>query len=54
MVTLPSFGGRSLKASMWPSGVPVALTQSEAGVTLTLPLGSADSPDRVVLLTRRK
>src|SRR2546426_8023163 len=50
-LALPSLGGGRWKARMWPSGVPLAVTQSANGVTLTLPSGG-DTPDRIVALTK--
>jgi alpha-L-fucosidase len=50
VLALPTLGARVVRARMFPSGEPVEATQSEAGVTLTLPAGGADEPDRVVAL----
>jgi alpha-L-fucosidase len=50
-LALPPPGAGRWRARMWPGGAPVAVTQSEAGVTLTLPAGD-DSPDRIIVLTR--
>jgi len=51
VLSLPSLGTRVIAARMFATGERVAVTQSEAGVTLTLPTGGKDEPDRVVVLT---
>lgn len=53
VLALPSLGARVLGASMFATGERVAVTQSEAGVALTLPIGARppDDVDRVVVLT---
>ena len=51
VLALPSLGARVVAARMFATGERVAVTQSEAGVTLTLPTGGKDEPDRVVVLT---
>ena len=52
MLALPSLGVGRWKARMWPSGAAVQVTASRDGLTLTVPAGG-DSPDRIVVLTRR-
>jgi len=54
-LALPMLGARVVRAYMLRSGAPVDVVQSAAGVTLTLPGGGDDEPDRVVvaLLARR-
>ena len=51
VLALPSLGARVIAARMFATGERVAVTQSAAGVTLTLPTGGKDEPDRVVVLT---
>jgi alpha-L-fucosidase len=51
VLSLPSLGARVIAARMFATGERVAVAQSEAGVTLTLPTGGKDDPDRVVVLT---
>jgi alpha-L-fucosidase len=46
-LSLPSLGTRVVRASMLKNGERVEVTQTAAGVTLTLPAAS-DDPDRVV------
>ncbi len=50
-LALPSLGAGGWRASMWPGGALVAMTQSANGVTLTLAAGG-DAPDRIVALTK--
>jgi alpha-L-fucosidase len=54
VLALPPLGVRVTRASMLAGGAPVAVTQSEAGMTLTLPAGGTDEPDRVVVLVTRR
>jgi alpha-L-fucosidase len=49
-LALPSLNARIRGARMLVGGAAVPFTQSEAGVTLTLPPAAADEPDRVVVL----
>jgi hypothetical protein len=49
VLALPPIGARVRRARMLAGDAPVSFTQSEAGVTLTLP-GSSGEPDRVVVL----
>jgi alpha-L-fucosidase len=53
MLTLPDFGARVVRASMVSNGAPVAVAQSESGITLTLPALVPEEPDRVILLETR-
>ena len=55
LLALPPLGARVVRAHMLGSDVPVSVSQSDAGVTLTLPPGVDDEPDRVavLLLARR-
>ncbi len=50
LLSLPDVGGRIVKASMLGVGSAVPYTQTEGGVTLTLPPVPGDVPDRVVVL----
>jgi len=50
VLALPDFGARVLHAAMLGSQAPVAFTPTPAGVTLTLPVDSAATPDRIVVL----
>jgi alpha-L-fucosidase len=54
MLSLPSFGARVVKASMLIGDTPVPVTQTETGITLTLPSASTDDPDRVVVLVVKR
>jgi alpha-L-fucosidase len=49
-LALPSLGRRVLRAHMMAGNERVAVTRTAQGVTLTLPPGAVDAPDRVVLL----
>jgi alpha-L-fucosidase len=53
VLALPPLAAQVVTAKMLGTGAPVTVTQSAAGVTLTLPLppGGADDPDRVAALT---
>lgn len=51
VLSLPPLGARVIGARMFATGDRVVVTQSAAGVTLTLPAGGTDDPDRVVVLT---
>jgi len=48
-LALPALGGRVARATLLGGG-RVELTQTDAGVTLALPAGLRDEPDRVVIL----
>jgi alpha-L-fucosidase len=50
MLSLPDLGARVKTATMLRDGARVPVTQSESGVTLTLPTAEADEVDRVVVL----
>jgi alpha-L-fucosidase len=54
VLALPALNARVLRARMLAGGERVAVAQSEAGLTLTLPAGASDDPDRVVVLTLRR
>ena len=51
LVALPPLGAPVVRASMLSTGARVDVTPSGSGVTLTLPAGGEDEPDRVVVLT---
>ena len=51
LLALPPLGAPVVRASMLRSGGRVDVTPSGSGVTLTLPAGGEDEPDRVVVLT---
>src|SRR5919109_4792504 len=50
MLALPPLGARVVGARAMGTRETVGVAQSDAGVTLTLPAGSVDDPDRVVVL----
>jgi alpha-L-fucosidase len=50
VLALPDLGARVLHAAMLGSEAPVAFTPTPAGVTLTLPVDSTATPDRIVVL----
>jgi len=50
LLALPPLGGTVTAARMLATGDPVVFEQSESGVTLTLPPGGGDEPDRIVVL----
>jgi alpha-L-fucosidase len=50
VLAIPAFGARIRRATMLATGASVAVAQSEIGITLTLPPGAPDEPDRVVVL----
>jgi alpha-L-fucosidase len=54
VLSLPALNARLTRAHMLTGGARVDFTQSEAGVTLTLPAGGGDLVDRVVVLTLRR
>ncbi|HEX3087272.1 MAG TPA: alpha-L-fucosidase, partial [Ilumatobacteraceae bacterium] len=49
-LTIPSLEPRVLRAAMLAGGTRVPFTQTESGVTLTLPAPAGDTADRVVIL----
>jgi alpha-L-fucosidase len=51
VLALPALGARITEARALVTGEPVPMTQSETGVTLTLPAGGDADPDRVFVLT---
>src|SRR6266516_1680380 len=51
LLALPSLGAPVVRASMLSTGARVDVTPSGSGVTLTLPAGGEEEPDRVVVLT---
>src|SRR5947208_3283407 len=51
LLGLPPLGAPVVRASMLSTGARVDVTPSGSGVTLTLPAGGEDEPDRVVVLT---
>jgi alpha-L-fucosidase len=50
VLSISPLGGRVLGASMLGTGAPVAVSQTESGVTLTLSASGGGEPDRVVIL----
>lgn len=50
MLTIPPLGRRVQSARLLASGEAVPFSQSEQGLTLTLPVDRAEDPDRVVVL----
>jgi alpha-L-fucosidase len=50
VLAIPAFGARIRRATMLATGANVAVAQSEIGITLTLPPGAPDEPDRVVVM----
>jgi alpha-L-fucosidase len=50
MLSLPPLGARVIGARMLNGGTRVDVTQTEGGITLTLPPGAKDEADRVVVL----
>jgi alpha-L-fucosidase len=50
MLAIPGLGVHVVRASMLGSGEPVAVTASEGGITLVLPPGGVEEPDRVIVL----
>jgi alpha-L-fucosidase len=49
-LTIPDFGATVRKAYMLSTGESVEVEQSDAGITLVLPVGEASEPDRVIVL----
>ncbi len=54
LLSLPDVGGRVSSARMLGGGASVAFTQGADGLTLTLPAGGEQEPDRVVVLVLRR
>ncbi|MGQ0642081.1 MAG: hypothetical protein ACT4P6_15135 [Gemmatimonadaceae bacterium] len=54
VLALPALGGPVLSAAMLDGGAAVKFSQSDAGVTLTLPAPASDALDRVVVLRLAK
>lgn len=54
LLSLPDVGGRVSRAWMLAGSENVPFTQNANGVTLTLPPGGDDAPDRVVVLSLRR
>jgi alpha-L-fucosidase len=55
VLALPPIGAKVLRATMLATGTAVGLEETGQGVTLTLPEGGGDEPDRVVrLVTARR
>jgi alpha-L-fucosidase len=52
VLSIPSVGGRVTRATYLATGEAVTFSQSADAVTLTLPGGAAEEPDRVVALVR--
>ena len=52
VLALPPLGAGRWSARSWPAGKELRLTQTDGGVTLTLPMGM-ENPDRIVMLTLR-
>ena len=53
VLSIPPVGGRVTRATALVSGQPVPFSQTADAVTLELPAGGADEPDRVVVLVRQ-
>jgi alpha-L-fucosidase len=53
-LAIPDFGRRVLRAAMVDGGAPVGVSQTDASITLTLPVGGSAAADRVVVLTTAK
>jgi alpha-L-fucosidase len=53
-LAIPDIGVRVARATMLGSGAVVAFEQTAAGITLTLPIGATDEPDRVIVLATVK
>jgi len=53
VLSIPSVGGRVTRATALGSGETVSFSQTADAVTLELPAGGADEPDRVVVLVRQ-
>jgi alpha-L-fucosidase len=49
-LTLPAWGEKIASARMMGSGERVTVTETETAITLTLPAGATNDPDRVVVL----
>ena len=54
LLALPPVGRPVAGARMLATGEPVRFVESESGLTLTLPPGGVDEPDRVVVLELRR
>jgi alpha-L-fucosidase len=50
ILSLPDIGAKVIGASLLRDGTRVDVAQSAAGITLTLPASSTDTPDRVIVL----
>jgi len=53
-LSLPALGAHVLRASMLHSKEAVVVAQSGNGVTLTMPAGRSDDPERVIVLETRR
>jgi len=53
VLSLPALGARVVRATMLAGGARVGVTQAPEGITITLPPGNGDAPDRVVVLETR-
>ena len=49
-LAIPAFGRQVVRARMLDTGAQVPMTRSGEGIVLALPVASAESPDRVVVL----
>jgi alpha-L-fucosidase len=54
VLAIPDIGARVMRATMLGSGAVVGFEQTASGVTLTLPAGGTDEPDRVIVLATVK
>jgi alpha-L-fucosidase len=50
VLALPAVGARVLEASILPTGARTPFTQTDSGITVTLPAPAVDEADRVIVL----
>jgi hypothetical protein len=53
-LAIPALGATVRRASLLAGGQPVPFVETASGVTLTLPIRSADQYDQVVVLETRR
>ena len=54
VLSIPAFGARVVRASMLGTGARVGVTQTETGITLTMPAVVSGEVDRIIVLETRR